>query len=85
MRAGVGGGRRGRGDASTKAVAAGLLGLQLLGMPVALVARNERVAGGAVLPRLELATAEARGGAALTTEEEMIGERDNSFLPIGRD
>lgn len=54
-------------------MAVGLLGLQLLGMPVALVARHQG-ATGAVLPRLELATAEAKGGSSRTTEEELIGE-----------
>lgn len=65
----------GRGDVVTKAVAAGLLGLQLLGMPIALVARQAAVAG-VTLPRLELVTAgakEAVGKSPPTIEEEMIG------------
>lgn len=66
----------GRGDVVTKAVAAGLLGLQLLGMPIALVARQAAVAG-VTLPRLELVTAGAKVAVdkpPLTIEEEMIGE-----------
>lgn len=67
MRAGGGG----RADVASKTVAAGLLGLQLLGMPIAVVARQ--AASGVALPRLELAMTEASGKAPRTTEEEMIG------------
>ena len=65
------------GGGGRRAVAAGLLGLQLLGVPIAVVARQ--AASGVALPRLEVVTAEAKGGerAPRTTEEEMIGELGN--------
>lgn len=75
MRAGGGG----RSDAS-KAVSAGLLGLQLLGMPIAVVARQG--ASGVAPPRVEVVTAEAKG-APRTTEEEMIGESSEN-APLSR-
>lgn len=72
------GGGRGEGSiissAATKAVTAGLLGLQLLGMPFAVVGRQATRSAGANLPGLGVVVAEAGAKAPLTTEEEMIGE-----------
>ncbi|CAN0052709.1 unnamed protein product [Scytosiphon promiscuus] len=68
----------GKGDAVNKAVAAGLLGLQLMSTPLALVTSGRP--GGSPLPRLEMvpAAAQAREAPARkeprTTEEEMILE-----------
>lgn len=59
-------------DVGKKAIAAGLLGLQLLGAPIAVVSRQ--AASGVSLPRLEVVVADARGKAPQTTEEELIGE-----------
>eukprot|EP00904_Undaria_pinnatifida_P013286 jgi/Undpi1/9088/HiC_scaffold_26.g11548.m1 len=72
------GGGRGEGSiissAATKAVTAGLLGLQLLGMPFAVVGRQATRSAGANLPGLGVVVAEAGAKAPLTTEEEMIEE-----------
>lgn len=70
----AGGRGEGRSSAATKAVAAGLLGLQLLGMPIAVVGRQARSAGGATLPGLEVVVSEAGAKAPLSTQEELIGE-----------
>lgn len=69
----AGDGGEGRGGAVNKAVAAGLLGLQLLSLPFAVVSRHPRGVG---LPRLELvsAAAQAKAPKTLTLEEEMIRE-----------
>lgn len=73
MAGGGGVGGEGRGGAVNKAVAAGLLGLQLLSLPLAVVSgRHPRGAG---LPHLELVSvaAQAKAPKTLTSEEEMIG------------
>ena len=67
------GGGEGRSSTATKAIAAGLLGLQLLGMPIAVVGRQARSTG-ATLPGLEVVVSEAGAKNPQTTEEELIGE-----------
>lgn len=75
MAAADGGEGRG-GGAVNKAVAAGLLGLQLVSLPFSVVSRHPR---GTELPRLEAVpaaahAAQAKAPQALTLEEEMIRE-----------
>ena len=65
-----------RSDVVTKAVAAGLLGLQLLGMPIGVVARQAADVG-VTVPRFELITAGAKVAGPRSeppTEKDMIGE-----------
>ncbi|CAM9603119.1 unnamed protein product [Laminaria digitata] len=82
MQAGGGGGE-GRSSTATKAVAAGLLGLQLLGMPLAVVgSRQARSGGGATLAELEVVVSEAGARAPQTTQEELIGEQEVEKLEL---
>lgn len=71
----AGGGGEGRGYAVNKAVAAGLLGLQLLSLPFAVVS-SSRHPRGVGLPDLQMvsAAAQAKAPKTLTQEEEMIRE-----------
>ncbi|CAM9868966.1 unnamed protein product, partial [Hapterophycus canaliculatus] len=62
----------GRDAVVNKAVAAGLLGLQLLSMPLTLVTSGRP--GGSALPGLDVMPAAAQAREARTTEEEMILE-----------
>ncbi|CBJ29360.1 conserved unknown protein [Ectocarpus siliculosus] len=69
MRAGSGEG--GGGEVVNKAVVAGLLGLQLLSLPLGVVSRQPR---GAALPRLDVLSAAAEVTAPQATEEEKFVE-----------
>lgn len=72
----AGGGGEGRGYVVNKAVAAGLLGLQLLSLPFAVVS-SSRHPRGVGLPDLQMmvsAAAQAKAPKTLTQEEEMIRE-----------
>lgn len=68
---GAGGGEGGRGEVVNKAVVAGLLGLQLLSLPLGVVSRQPR---GAALPRLDVVSAAAEVTAPQATEEEKFGK-----------
>lgn len=70
MGAGSGEGRGG--EVVNKAVVAGLLGLQLLSLPLGVVSRQPR--GAALPPRLEVLSAAAEATAPQPTEEEKFGE-----------
>lgn len=80
MTVGGGGAGEGGGGAVNKAVAAGLLGLQFLSLPLAVVSSSSRNPRGAGLPGVELVSvaALAKAPRTLTVEEEMIRE----FVPI---
>lgn len=65
-------GGEGPGGVVNKAVAAGMLGLQLLSLPFAVVARQP--GGLEELPRLEVVAVAAQARAPRTLEEEMIRE-----------
>lgn len=70
-------GGEGRGGVVNKAVAAGMLGLQLLSLPFAFVAgqgEGHPPHGVEELPRLEVLPLAAQARAPRTLEEEMIGE-----------
>lgn len=77
-------------DATTKIVAAGLLGLQFIGIPIVALAKGQ-VASAAV-PRLEVdTTASQRSGilgprkaVALSSEDEMIGEWSTTTALVQR-
>lgn len=71
-----GGGEGGGGGAVNKAVAAGLLGLQLLSLPFAVVSSSRHARAGVGLPDLQLVStaAQAKAPKTLTLEEEMIRE-----------
>lgn len=68
---GAGSGEGGGGGFVNKAVVAGLLGLQLLSLPLGVVSRQPR---GAALPRLDVLSAAAEATAPQATEEEKFGE-----------
>lgn len=80
MAGGGGGGGEGKKSgavsSSNKAVAAGLLGLQLLSLPFAVVSSSRHPPGGVglPLPRLVSAAAQAKDPRTRTPEEEMIRE-----------